>query len=283
MYRNRWRCRVLIPAVVLAGVMLAGCGPHRDVMVFGTNTKVALDVSPSPAGGTFDFTFGFKRQEMVYMPLLVNANDSKLTPNVGNNGPDIEKVKYTGTAGSNGAEGKDTYSVFASFGGEFSGGPSGGSAGLAQFFATGIAAQRLGNNAEAVKALRVQPANAELVDQLKSQNEQLADFYGLTPEQVAEAIRTGRMAQEQNENQIEEILSYVNDGAVKRSDALDEGDIDRLRELLEDVPLKDIDDSNKEALLSAQNFRDLEKILAESPPLIMELYSQMESSKVNNG
>lgn len=45
---------------------------------------------------------------------------------------------------------KDSYSVFASFGAKFSGGVTGteakASGGLAQFFATGIAAQKLADN-----------------------------------------------------------------------------------------------------------------------------------------
>jgi len=58
---------------------------------------------------------------------------------------------------ANGTDGKekDAYSVFASFGAELEGGTGKAKVGLAQFFATGIAAQRLANNPAAVLALTV--------------------------------------------------------------------------------------------------------------------------------
>jgi hypothetical protein len=95
---------------------------------------------------------GYKRQEGVWMPL---------TPNIGNKDlrqskdcAELEKCGFVGTQ-TDGDEGnkKDAYSVLASFGANFTAGATApgtqGSAsttaggGLAQFFATGIAAQKL--------------------------------------------------------------------------------------------------------------------------------------------
>ncbi|OLF54411.1 hypothetical protein [Pseudomonas chlororaphis] len=51
----------------LAG--LAGCsGLGSNTLVFGTDTKVALDVSGDPAGQP-SFTLGYKRRETIWLPL----------------------------------------------------------------------------------------------------------------------------------------------------------------------------------------------------------------------
>jgi hypothetical protein len=70
-----------------------------------------------------------------------------------------QDIKYTGSG-----EGRtDTYSVFASFGAD-TGASGGGKATLAQFFATGVAAQKLANNPNVEKALIAKDANAAQVD-----------------------------------------------------------------------------------------------------------------------
>lgn len=68
----------------------------------------------------------------------------------------------------------DTYSVFASFGGDFSG-ASGGRAALAQFFATGIAAQRLGENPRIDMALSVQSGERQANDALRGALDQVGE------------------------------------------------------------------------------------------------------------
>jgi hypothetical protein len=205
-----------IVASLLGMAALTGCASlkHNDVLVFATQTKVALDVSASPInGGTPSFTFGYKREEGVWMPLVVNGRDSVVLASSvrctadGRNCFTVPaealeafnicarqqtadkclaalqgKVKYIGTADGR----EDTYSVFASFGGEFSG-SGGGKAALAQFFATGIAAQNLAKNAGIERSLVVQGANDERVAAAEEQA-RMATQIALRS-QGAEAIR----------------------------------------------------------------------------------------------
>lgn len=162
--------------------------PHNDVLVFATQTKFGVDISAPATSATLPaFTVGYNRSEAVWMPL--RPNGTKEYPAIGKletdvtaalNAcmtslasivPDIDKRKaaclsavlpagkYVSMAtginsdvGGNGLE-IDTYSVFASFGAR--GGISGSQAngGLAQIFATGIAAQRLATNPQVGNAL----------------------------------------------------------------------------------------------------------------------------------
>jgi hypothetical protein len=196
MYRH-WR--IIAPAAFLA---TAACGhlEHNDVLVFATQTKVALDVSTSAVnGGTPSFTLGYKRDEGVWMPLVINGRNSTLLNGqrvcdadkqcyqvapvalqafrecaLREVGPPVnclkalaQDVKYTGRY----ADRSDTYSVFASFGGDF-GASGGGKAALAQFFATGVAAQRLADNPNVEQALSAKEADAQVVDQAKKAAEQ---------------------------------------------------------------------------------------------------------------
>lgn len=127
---------------------LTGCAssPHNDVLIFGTETTLALDVGASAAsGGSPEITVGYKRKEAVWMPLLANAKDAKATPPAG------QLYKGKGDKPNN----EDAYSVFASFGAQLEGKAGGAKVGLAQFFATGIAAQKLASNPASVLALTV--------------------------------------------------------------------------------------------------------------------------------
>jgi len=167
---------------------LTGCmAPHNDVLLFGTTTKVAFDIT-APPEGTYvpEITLGYKRKEFVWMPLVLNGRGSSLDEGATWAGALGAAAKYTAEAetqfvGNDGnpkgekLKSVDTYSVLASFGGEFSGeaglqgehGTSTMNAGLAQVFATGIAAQRLADNPNIVRALAVQPADAEIADAAK--------------------------------------------------------------------------------------------------------------------
>ncbi len=210
-------------ALTVCGLVLSACGgmaaQHNDVLIFGTDTKLALDVSTSAAsGGSPEVTIGYKRQEAVWMPLVVNGRgvsgaplqtlcvkpnaadaskydlatcDANATPadwaclNSTTNGYapcagaplprqqicgddkasrtlcsfDVDTRKYVGSAEPRDGKpgGTDAYSVFASFGADITGNGTGGKVGLAQFFATGIAAQRLAANSQVASALSVQP------------------------------------------------------------------------------------------------------------------------------
>jgi len=158
MYHSRYRKIAVFFALPL---FATGCAnsPHNDVLIFGTNTKVAFDVSSDPANaGTPSFTLGYKRQELALVPL--KANGTLVTDDAA--AADAVGRKYIGTDGDK----KDTYSVFASFGGTFGSGKQNDIA-LSQFFATGIAAQHLGASDASAKMISVQPVNAEIVESQK--------------------------------------------------------------------------------------------------------------------
>ena len=204
--------------LALAGLtLLGGCGhvSHGDMVIFATSTKVAFDVSAEPTNaGTPSVTLGYKRQEGVLMPLVVNGRESvmvsgnkvcdaegkncRIVPaeNLGAYGrclaaqssqPEaclaalVKDVKYVGSDGTK----TDTYSVFASFGGDFSGGASGAKAGLAQFFATGIAAQNLANKSEVTRALKAESTDTQVADAQKETID--------AQKQALEAERAARM------------------------------------------------------------------------------------------
>lgn len=131
---------------LLAAALLSACSStprHTNVLMFGTNTKLALDVSQDPATG-MGVSLGYKRQEAVWMPLLPNVGEGYLPASCETQEPKGPCPKYVGNHGND----YDTYSVLASFGFDVSGSgtaPSGVNAGgkVAQFFATGLAARTL--------------------------------------------------------------------------------------------------------------------------------------------
>lgn len=174
-------CRRLIPLTLAAGV--AGCAqlPHNNVLLFGTDTKVALDVSSSAtSGGAPQITLGYRRAEAVWMPLAVNDQDCpttgeacrvktatetrQTTTNETVTGPALYQGTTTTTTEKDGTEvttvvHQDSYSVFASFGAKFTSSATGtqaeASGGLAQFFATGVAAQKIAENPNLDEALKL--------------------------------------------------------------------------------------------------------------------------------
>jgi hypothetical protein len=160
---------------------LHACGStpeHTNTLIFATSTKFALDVSASPTGSP-DFTLGYKRTEGVWMPLLANKKNAKgvLEPAVCDS--PSSKCLYQGKDDKK----TDTYSVFASFGANFSGGSQVGegtganvnaAGGLAQFFATGIAAQVIANQ-DPSRLVSVQPADERLLKATKERAEHAED------------------------------------------------------------------------------------------------------------
>ncbi len=181
---------------------LAGCVQatrHSNTMVFGTNTtvgvKVGQDVNQMP-----QVLIAYDRQEVVIMPLLANVSetegasnslspcdptasvttngtgDSQSTTSTYTNAPtnEVHPCKFVAIReGANNLRIQDSYSVLASFGANIEGDSSGqtASVGLAQFFATGAAAQTLamtggasvvsvGDAAEASAANTTAPAAA---------------------------------------------------------------------------------------------------------------------------
>jgi hypothetical protein len=168
--------------LMITPLLLCGCAvAHRDVMVFGTDTSFGLSVGADPVNAQVaNVSIGYKRREAVWMPLLVNGQDSQAfckklsadgkTCEIPLGAPAADATwnpKYTSAAKGVSPEvgGKvleqDTYSVFASFGGDASAGSGRGRVALAQFFATGIAAQRLGSNPSAARLVSTSEIDPE--------------------------------------------------------------------------------------------------------------------------
>ena len=134
-----------------ASILLAGCGSmpqHSNTLMFSTNTKVALDISASAMNaGAPSATLGYKRREAVWMPLWANAIGGKQAQSC-QKGADDENAndcKFIGRDGQ--SKYSDTYSVLASFGADFDNTVDDAGIksqnGLAQYFATGLAAREL--------------------------------------------------------------------------------------------------------------------------------------------
>lgn len=145
---------------LIAALSLNACNttPHNDVLIFGTDTSVGVDVGANAtSGGTPQISIGYQRKEAVWMPLLANARHASDKQNSGS--------LYEGQSSGS----TDAYSVFASFGAELEGSAGSAKVGLAQFFATGIAAQKMADNPSSVLALTVKgdaqgQADAEAVE-----------------------------------------------------------------------------------------------------------------------
>jgi hypothetical protein len=139
-------------------------------MFFGTNTNFGISAGQD-VSGIPSVTVGYRRQEGVLMPLVANQKDDgtgRPTPcavypaasgviRPGELPPCFLVGKHEGAI--------DTYSVLASFGAEFTANGANATAGggLAQFFATGLAAQAL--------AIRGGPALVAVGDAAKAQTE----------------------------------------------------------------------------------------------------------------
>lgn len=186
MYR---RFHAQLAALIALPLLAGGCTQmtrHSNMMVFGTNTVLGVRVGSSAANvGSVDI--GYTRQEAVVMPLVANVaspGDPSLlvpcamaqpTPPPGGGGgvpavmppppPNpaaIARVNPCLLVAVNAAEGaRDSYSVLASFGASFGGSSSSGEAkaGLAQYFATGLAAQLLALNGGAAVVATGDAAN----------------------------------------------------------------------------------------------------------------------------
>ena len=188
MYRSGIKCIVIsILFASHAGCALhRDRNPHNDVLVFGTQTKFGADISAPLNTGTLpQINIGYNRAEAVWMPLRPNgppgttivdvrtqneiaaeltACDANLSAVIADAkdrnraclATVLPNAKYVSMAsGVNNSLGGadleiDTYSVFASFGvrGNVSGSEASG--GLAQFFATGIAAEAEAKKDQAV-------------------------------------------------------------------------------------------------------------------------------------
>lgn len=195
-----------ITTVSFMGIFLVGCATpqHTNTLIFGTNTKFALDISQSPTNLP-SITFGYKREEAVWMPLLANVDkDGKpcnLSPNTNKSTNEVSQVNSDCLFQGNDDKDKDTYSVLASFGAKFRGEAVGystpsakGGGALGQFFATGIAARELAKR-DGAKLFTIHP-ELEVSEEIKQ-----AAIEGLKQEYI----------------QIDQIINFINDGNGKVS------------------------------------------------------------------
>lgn len=159
--------------------LLAGCVQatrHSNTMVFGTNTNVGLKIGTT-TGETPEVLIGYDRKETVIMPLLANTGEKENSRNhlspcepdkifeIDKGGQEVLTAGIAALAAQSSeihpclfvatktdSKGKlisrDSYSVLASFGAQIEGNAKEGSGqvGLAQYFATGVAAQMLASN-----------------------------------------------------------------------------------------------------------------------------------------
>ncbi|MEW8050038.1 MAG: hypothetical protein AB2809_06620 [Candidatus Thiodiazotropha sp.] len=223
--------------------LFTGCTaiPHNDVLVFTTQTSFGIDVSASATGQSPKLSIGYKRDEGVWLPLIVNGrhtNKHNISFNckIKDDGteecdPSIAgELKYIAQskgikANKGGAiQESDTYSVFASFGGQTSGGAGSAKLGVAQFFATGIAAQRLGANPEAYRLISPEDSNQQTLDEakkradsekaradaadisLKKQDELLAKLSG---DQIEAIYKEGNKKQIEEASRVEILSIYL--------------------------------------------------------------------------
>lgn len=149
-HRRDWKFAALIPAFVVTGCVQAT--RHSNTMVFGTSTQFGIRAGTTPASVP-ELNIGYSRQEAVVMPLVANAGDDGTVQRPCDLTSPVEVVGGSGFAvhpcalvAINGSA-QDSYSVLASFGAKFDGEArvdgSKAKGGLAQYFATGMAAQLL--------------------------------------------------------------------------------------------------------------------------------------------
>ncbi len=176
MHRRLYRIIAALTFPVLAG----GCAQmtrHSNMVLFGTNSSIGVRVGAS-ASSVPEIQIGYARQEAVAMPLVANVRHKDdggtsgdlLQPCDLTSSVQVQASKYAvhpcSLVAVNGSA-LDSYSVLASFGAKLKGSASTGDAeagvGLAQYFATGMAAQMLAlNGGAAVVAVSQAAENSAL-------------------------------------------------------------------------------------------------------------------------
>lgn len=287
-------------------VSFSACAvPHNNVLIFGTDTSfgVGVDIAPDPSSPV-GVNIGYKRKEAVWMPLVVNNQtcenkqvgdtfvrtcttitraDGTPQPSKGDNTkPAVDgSSKYKGRAGGvNPDRGgneyeEDTYSVFASFGGNAKGGKEGAQLAVAQFFATGIAAQRLGANPAAAQLVSVQSPGTEAINQANKRADDNAQMLkgltGLTDEEIAKAREEGIKQAATKQQRKEEIIAHVSATETDWNDAAKK----RLSDLIDKVEPtfagdKPSFDNSKDELLKAERWANFKSALNAAPHDIIE-------------
>lgn len=199
----------LVSLAALGAVALTGACAHNDVLVFGTSTTIGLNVeTTSPTGAAPSIVLGYEREEAVWMPLIVNGQNSVPlceevvdTRCVDGETPVANAMYRSEIDQGGGRVSRDAYSVFASLGARFNGGASsqnGATAGggLAQFFATGNAALNISANEALMTTLKIESpegarAQADAVSAAASNGTALSVQSALTPAERAASAEQG--------------------------------------------------------------------------------------------
>lgn len=240
----------IITTVTFIGLLLAGCATpqHTNTLIFGTNTKLALDISQSPTNLP-SITFGYKREEAVWMPLVANIKQDGTPCDVSMTS---ESCLLQGTENHNGD--KDTYSVLASFGAKFNGEATGvnapnakGGGGLAQFFATGIAARKLAEKGGA-RLVSVQPND------------------NISEEDIRKFARKIKI----EDTQIDEIIKSVSDNGIFNNQ--------KLADLVDKVNSLDVGQSVKDDIKQIDNISELKDTLINYPKAINPLFKAINQN-----
>lgn len=159
--------------VLSAVTSCAQMSRHSNTLMFGTNTSIGIGVGQS-ASQTPEIDIGFRRQEVAIVPVLANTTKDGNTL-----GPcDVKNVADCKFQATHNGTDKDSYSTLASFGSKTGADTTGGKAevSVAQYFATGVAAQQLviSGGANVVQAggdTKAKAAAAEKATELKIQQE----------------------------------------------------------------------------------------------------------------
>ncbi len=239
------RIKNVLLAIAL-GALLVGCSTpqHSNTLIFGTTTKIAIDASQEPTGA-LGITIGYKRNEAVWMPLIANQAGTDGRPEPATcTGDDCKKfegrVGADGSAAGPGA--RDTYSVLATFSGDVAATSKdpGAKGGLAQYFATGIAARLL-----------AQYGGAAVVNTGASS----------TPASAIDA--NTKLLLDQKRTQVDTISIKLskNDGTVDQT---------KLAALLQKPPANSIPDDVKADLGSKKLQTDLRSYLQDGPESIQD-------------
>jgi hypothetical protein len=162
-------------SIVTLTLLTAACGnlpPHNNTLIFAVHRKVGIDVTPT-SGTNAGLTVGYSSNEFAWVPLWANDADGKpftdcdsenkaINTSLMNGETKIPEVavqrmsmrcaktpKFVASDDGKDDKNKDSYSVFASFGGDLNAGSGTENtvgAKFASFFATGVAAQHLAEN-----------------------------------------------------------------------------------------------------------------------------------------
>ncbi|MBI5190745.1 MAG: hypothetical protein HZA22_08730 [Nitrospirae bacterium] len=151
---------VLVLAVgLMVSVLATGCAGRQNTIMFGTNTLIGVKVTARDTATEMpEVKIGYERAEFVWMPLISSNKEGDPVGTVCESCPDsctyckdrtgactCPKKMIDGKffAGKDGNDKLDSYSVIATMSGSLSTGASGTNGGIAQYFATGIAAREL--------------------------------------------------------------------------------------------------------------------------------------------